>query len=79
MRNVVTDLKEKLEDGLVESYSWLETKDMVADVLTKECKNNGDVDDILIDNVWKNVKNEDNLVSCMNGEIQLRNVVSKRM
>ncbi|XP_068237035.1 uncharacterized protein [Palaemon carinicauda] len=35
LRNTITDFKEKLEDNSVESYSWLETKEMIADILTK--------------------------------------------
>ena len=36
LRLTVTDLKERLVDGDVFSYSWLPTKSMWADMITKE-------------------------------------------
>ena len=76
LRNTVTDLKEKLEDTSVESYSWLATNEMIADILTKECKDNPDIHKILIENKFSYAKNENNLVSCVNGEISMRNKIN---
>ncbi|XP_064085415.1 uncharacterized protein LOC135200740 [Macrobrachium nipponense] len=50
LRNAVADLKEKLIHKEVESYSWLNTKDMIADILTKENKESDDMVDVLYDN-----------------------------
>ena len=36
LRPTIVDLKERLVDRDIHSYSWLPTKDMLADVLTKE-------------------------------------------
>ena len=36
LRKTMVDLKQKLIDGEVSSYSWIDTKSMTADVLTKE-------------------------------------------
>ena len=38
LRNVISDLKQRLVDGEVTSYAWLSTSDMWADILTKEMK-----------------------------------------
>ena len=75
LRNAVTDLKEKLEDTTVESYSWLRTNEMIADILTKECKDNPDINKILIENKFCYARNDKNLVSCVNGEIHMRNKI----
>ena len=75
LRNTITDLKEKLEDNSVESYSWLETSEMIADILTKECKDNPEVHNIFIENKFCHARNEKYLVSCINGEIRMRNTV----
>ena len=36
LRPTIVDLKERLVDRDIHSYSWLPTQDMLADVLTKE-------------------------------------------
>ena len=36
LRPTIVDLKERLVDRDIHSHSWLPTKDMLADVLTKE-------------------------------------------
>ena len=77
LRNTVTDMKEKLEDTSVESYSWLRTKEMIADILTKECKDNPDIHNILIENKFCYARNTKNLVSYVNGEINMRNKIDK--
>ena len=38
LRNVITDLKQRLVDDEVSSYAWLPTDSMWADILTKEKK-----------------------------------------
>ena len=73
MRNVITDLKESLIDGMVKSFSWLSTKAMVADILTKECKDDGKLEEIMKENVFRFSQSEDNLVEYVDGEIQLKN------
>ena len=49
-RNSITDFKEDLEYGQVQSYSWLETSEMIADVLTKEFRKNKYVTEVTIEN-----------------------------
>ena len=44
LRNTMTDLKEKLERGLVTGYSWVDNRSITADMLTKE---GGDLENIL--------------------------------
>ena len=77
LRNAVADLKEKLVQNEVESYSWLDTKDMIADILTKECKENEEIVNILIRGKLRIAFNEDNLVHFENEEFKLENVKIK--
>ena len=44
------DLKERLVDGDVYSYSWLPTQGMLADVLTKEMKIPQALEDVILKN-----------------------------
>ena len=38
LRNCYTELKDRLEDGDISAFSWLDTDDMVTDLLTKDSK-----------------------------------------
>ena len=78
LRNSITDLKKRLEDGSIQSYSWLDTKDMVADLLTKESKDDDAILDIVQENKFKQAQNEDNLVHFDDGEIKMTNMIKKR-
>ena len=43
LRNQVQELKDVLVDKEIESYGWLSSKDMIADILTKEMKVDDDI------------------------------------
>ena len=77
LRNAVADLKAKLVEKEVESYSWLDTKDMIADILTKECKENYDIMDVLNNGKLRIASNEDNFVHFENEEFKMENVKIK--
>ena len=38
LRNSITDFKEDLQYQRISSFSWLATGEMLADILTKECR-----------------------------------------
>ena len=74
LRNSITDMKDSLYENRVTSFSWLDgEKDMVADVMTKECKDNNDLADIMLRNKFRNVFSEDNMVKNKDGEIKMFN------
>ena len=77
LRNSIADFKEDLEQGLVKSYNWLETKEMLADVLTKECRRNQQIVEILERNVFVNARSEKNQVLLGDGEIKITNKTNK--
>ena len=52
MREVIADMKEKLVEKKVSSYEWIETKKIVADILTKEKLDTKDMDDIVRENKY---------------------------
>ena len=45
--------------------------------MTKECKDNQDLSDIVLKNKWRNVFNEDNVVKPKDGEIRMYNRKNK--
>ena len=78
LRNSITDMKDSLYENRVTSYSWLDgEKDMVADMMTKVSKDNKDLSDIVLNNRWRNVFNEDNVVKNKDGEIRMFNRKNK--
>ena len=75
LRNTMTDLKEKLERGLVTGYSWVDTRSMTADILTKE---GGDLENILEvvrENVLRIAHSQKNRVIFKHDEIMMTNEV----
>ena len=70
LRNSISDFKEDLEQDLVSSYSWLDTREMLADVLTKECRKNDHIVEVLKHNTFKNARSEKNKVILGDGEIK---------
>ena len=73
LRNSITDFKEDIEQGYVDSYSWLETREMLADVLTKECRKNKRLDEVLLQNTFSCIQNEDFKVVLGDGELKIVN------
>ena len=56
LRPVIKDMKEKLEDGNIDKFGWLEMKEMISDVLTKEKFSNTDMEKVVGDNRLDAVK-----------------------
>ena len=78
LRNTMTDLKQKLEDGDVTAYSWIETKSMTADILTKE---GGEVENILEvvrENLFRKANSEHNMVVFSEAEMMMKNPLVMR-
>ena len=79
LRNSIQEMKDMLIEGCIESYSWLDgERAMIADVLTKECKWNEDLEMIMQENEFKFASHEDNLVEYKDGEIRLINKTEKQ-
>ena len=73
LRNSIVDFKEDLEQGNVNSYNWLATKDMLADILTKECRKNSQIIDVMSKNTFENAISEKNSVTLGDGKIKMTN------
>ena len=74
LRNTMTDLKHKLLDRSVTAFSWIETKAMTADVLTKE---GGDIENILEvvrENVFRKANSKNNMVVYKDGELMMQDM-----
>ena len=74
LRNDIQDFKDRLYDGEIESFSWLDTTDMIADVLTKEVKENKDLCDLIENSKLRIAHNEDAVVKAVGLELRLLNL-----
>ena len=74
LRMAVWELKDKLLDGEVKSYAWLPTVDMWVDVLTKEMRMPGALEDVLTRNVMVLPKTNVNEVKAFDGEVRMENI-----
>ena len=70
----VVDLKERLVDRDIYSYSWLPTKDMWADMMTKEMKLPSSLEDVIMKNVMDLPKPLVNEVKAVGTEICMTNI-----
>jgi hypothetical protein len=72
LRNSITDMKDVLVGGQVKSFSWLDgERDMVANILTKDCGVSLDLEEIVLGNRFCLAFQEDNLVECRDREIKV--------
>ena len=74
LRFTVVDLKERLVDGDVFSYSWLPTKDMGADMMTKEMQLPSALDNVFLKNVGDLPQPLINEVRAVGTEIRMTNI-----
>ena len=78
LRQSIACLKQNLEEGEVEQYSWISGNEIVADVFTKQGSEREVLDEILTKNEFRNSLSSDNIVTFEDGEIKIRNIVTKQ-
>ena len=78
LRNTMTDLKQKLIDGDISSYCWIDTKAMTADILTKEGGEIENILEVVRENVFKKANTQQNMVVFQDSEMMLQNPLVKR-
>ena len=77
LRQSVAFLKQVLEDGEIERYSWIRGSEIVADVFTKQGSKRDALDEIVLENKFKHAQTEDNIVTNEGGKICIKNLVTK--
>ena len=77
LNDVIRYLKDKLSWQEVTSYSWLPTKRMVSDFLTKQMKPGGEVWDIFRHGKWEDGSTRYNIVQKKGHEFTLSNPTNK--
>merc|ERR1712105_118889 len=77
LRQSVASLKQNLEDGEVASFAWIAGNKIVADVFTKQGSQREALEEIVLDNSFRHAQTSDNLVVFEDGEIKIKNLVTK--
>ena len=70
-------LKDKLMNDEVECYAWLRSEENLADIFTKEMKENQEVRDLFIWNKFKNGASQNNMVVKDGMELKMVNPVNR--
>ena len=71
MRAYVADMKQRLENGEVTRYCWVQDEHMISYILTKDKKEKFGLDDLMRDNKLYTVRTEDKSVQYEDGEFSL--------
>ena len=74
LRLTVVDLKERLIEGDITSYSWLSTDNMWVDILTKEMHLPEKLEDVFMKNVMNLPKTPVNQVKAVGTELRMTNI-----
>ena len=77
LRQSIAYLKEHLMLESVESYAWIEGKDIVADILTKTGSKRKELDEIMSTNYFRQALDEKNCVKITDGEITIEGLATK--
>ena len=74
MRMAVWELKDRLFNGEISSYSWLPTERMWEDVLTKEMRLPDGFEKVLLENEMDLPGTNVNKVKAVKGEVRMENI-----
>ena len=74
MRMTVRELKDRLINGEISSYSWMPTERMWADVLTKEMRLADSFEKVLLENEMDLPGTNVNKVKAVKGEVRMENI-----
>jgi len=77
LRQSIASLKQNLEEGEIEQYSWISGNEIVADVFTKQGSERSTLEEILSKNEFRHSLSKENIVTFEDGEIKIANIVTK--
>ena len=79
LRNVIADLKQRLIDGEIDSYAWLPTSDIWADILTKEKKIPLALENVFVNNRMSLGYTSVNRVMAFGQEVRMMNIRNRSL
>ena len=77
LRKAIAYLKEHLKIGSIESYGWIQGKDMSADILTTTGSKRTLLDEIMLEGYFRHGLDEKNCVKFKNGEVKIEGLATK--
>ena len=61
----------------MESYGWIEGKDIIVDILTKTWSKRSKLDEIMVEGYFKHAQDEKNCVKFKDREVKIEGLVTK--
>ena len=77
LRKAIAYLKEHLKLGSVESYGWIQGKDIIADILTKTGSKRTELDEIMVEGYFRHALDEKNCVKFKDEEVKIDGLATK--
>ena len=77
LRKAIAYLKEHLKLGSVESYGWIQGKDIIVDILTKTGSKRTELDEIMVEGYFRHAQDEKNCVKFKDGEVKIEGLATK--
>ena len=77
LRTAISYLKEHLKFGSVESYGWIQGKDIIVDILTKTGSKRTELDEIMMEGYFRHALDEKNCVMFRDGEVKIEGLATK--
>ena len=77
LRKTVVDLKKRLVNGYIYSYSWLSTQDVMADMMIKEMKLPVNLENVIMENVLNLQQPLVNEVRADGTEVRMMNICNR--
>ena len=77
LRKAIAYLKEHLKLGSVESYGWIQGKDIIADILTKTGSKRTELDEIMVEGYFRHAQDEKNYIKFKDREVQIEGLATK--
>merc|ERR1712074_366130 len=77
LRQPIASLKQSLEEGEISQFSWIPGTEIVADVFTKQGSERAALEEILIENKFRDSLSSDDMVVYEDEEIKIKNLITK--
>ena len=77
LRKVIAYLKEHRKLESVESYGWIQGKDILADILIKTGSKRTELDEIMVEGYFRHAQDEKSCVKFKDGEVKIEVLATK--
>ena len=77
LRKAIACFKEHLKLGIIESYGWIQGKDIIANILTKTQSKRTELEEIMVEGYFRHALDEKKCVKFKKGELKIEGLATK--